>query len=117
MHATSIYIARKQFICHQTVERTQARSEELHTHVVRALLYTRVFMKFKSSCTVVAIARQTRRLHVYMLRMMKLKTLFYWHHKIHGRLNVAAIVRETKWHMFTVRMMESMQYSHMKKYG
>ena len=52
MHATSVYIARKQFIRHQTVERTQARSEDFHTRVVRALLHTRVFMKFKSSCTV-----------------------------------------------------------------
>ena len=47
MHATSIYIAREQFIRHQTVERTQARSEDFHTHVVHALLHTRVFMKFK----------------------------------------------------------------------
>ena len=56
MHATSVYIARKpareQFIRHQTVERTQARSEDFHIRVVRALLHTRVFVKFKSSCTV-----------------------------------------------------------------
>ena len=52
MHATSAYIAREQFICHQTVERTQAHSKDFHTCVVRALLQTRVFMKFKSSCTV-----------------------------------------------------------------
>ena len=52
MHATSVYIAHKQFIRHQTVERTQARSKDFHTRVVRALLHTRVFMKFKSSCTV-----------------------------------------------------------------
>ena len=52
MHATSVYIACKQFIRHQAVERTQARSKDFHTHVVRALLHTRVFMKFKSSCTV-----------------------------------------------------------------
>ena len=52
MHATSVYIAHEQFIRHQTVERTQARSEDFHTHVVRALLHMRVFMKFKSSCTV-----------------------------------------------------------------
>ena len=52
MHATSVYVAREQFIRHQTVERTQARSEDFHTRVVRALLHTRVFMKFKSSCTV-----------------------------------------------------------------
>ena len=54
MHATSVYIAHEQFIHHQTVERMQARSEDFHTHVVRALLHTRVFMKFKSSCTVYA---------------------------------------------------------------
>ena len=35
MHATSVYIAREQFIRHQTVERTQAHSEALHTRVVR----------------------------------------------------------------------------------
>ena len=52
MHATSIYIACEQFIRHQTIERTQACSEDFHTRVVRALLHTRVFMKFKSSCTV-----------------------------------------------------------------
>ena len=52
MHATSIYIAREQFIRHQTVERTQARSKDFHTHVVRALLRTRVFMKFKLRCTI-----------------------------------------------------------------
>ena len=51
MHAMSVYIAREQFIHHQTVERMQARSEDLHTHVLRALLHTCVFMKFKSSCT------------------------------------------------------------------
>ena len=43
MHATSVYIAREQFICHQTVERTQACSEDFHTRVVHALLHMRVF--------------------------------------------------------------------------
>ena len=52
MHATSVYIARVQFIRHQTVERTQARSEDFHIRVVCALLHTRVFVKFKLSCTV-----------------------------------------------------------------
>ena len=52
MHATSVYIAHEQFICHETVERTQARNEDFHTLVVHALLHTHVFMKFKSSCTV-----------------------------------------------------------------
>ena len=51
MHATSVYIAREQFIHHQTVERMQARIKDFHTRVVCALLHTRVFMKFKSSCT------------------------------------------------------------------
>ena len=51
----SVYIAHEQFICHQTVERTQACSEDFHTRVVRALLHTRVFMKFKSSCTVCTV--------------------------------------------------------------
>ena len=53
MHATSVYIAREQFIHHQTVKRTQARSKDFRTRVMRALLHTRVFMKFKSSCTVI----------------------------------------------------------------
>ena len=52
MPAMSVYIAREQFIRHQTIERTQARSKDFHIHVVRALLHTRVFMKFKSSSTV-----------------------------------------------------------------
>ena len=52
MHTTSVHIAREQFLRHQIVERTQARSEDFHIHVVRALLHTRVLMKFKSSCTV-----------------------------------------------------------------
>ena len=52
MHATSVYIAYEQFIRHQPVVRTLARSEDFCTHVVRALLHTRVFVKFKSSCTV-----------------------------------------------------------------
>ena len=42
MHATSVYIAREQFIRHQTVKRMQACSEDFHTRVVRALLHTRV---------------------------------------------------------------------------
>ena len=37
MHTTSVYIAREQFIRHQTVERMQARSKDFHTCVVRAL--------------------------------------------------------------------------------
>ena len=52
MHATSVYIAHEKFIRHQTVKRTQARSEDFHTRVVRALLHMRVFMKFKLNCTV-----------------------------------------------------------------
>ena len=52
MHAMSVYIAREQFIRHQTVECMQARSEDFHTRVVRALLHTCVFMKFKLSCTI-----------------------------------------------------------------
>ena len=52
MHTMSIYIAREQFIRHQTVECTQARSKDFHIHVVHALLHMHVFMKFKSSCTV-----------------------------------------------------------------
>ena len=52
MHAMSVYIAREQFIHHQTVERMQACSKDFHTRVVRALVHTRVFMKYKSSCTI-----------------------------------------------------------------
>ena len=54
MYAPSVYIAREQFIHHETVERTQAHSEDFHTRVVRALLHTHVFMKFKSSCTILS---------------------------------------------------------------
>ena len=56
MHATSVYIAREQFIHYQPVVCTLARSENFCTHVVRALLYMHVFVKFKSSCTVLYIA-------------------------------------------------------------
>ena len=45
---------------HQTVERTRAYSEDFHNRVVRALLHTCVFMKFKSSCTV----------HTYILKLL-----------------------------------------------
>ena len=55
MHAMSVYIAREQFILHQTVERTQACSKDFHTRVVNVLLHMRVFMKFKSSCTIHAV--------------------------------------------------------------
>ena len=47
MHTTSVYIAREQFIRHQTVKRTQARSEDFHTRVVYALLHTCVFMNVR----------------------------------------------------------------------
>ena len=55
MHTRSVYIAREQFICHQTVQCTQARNEDFHTRVVHALLHTHVFIKFKSSCTVAIV--------------------------------------------------------------
>ena len=52
MHTASVYIAREQFICHQPVVCTRTRSEDFCTRVVRALLHTCVFVKFKLSCTV-----------------------------------------------------------------
>ena len=52
MHATSVYIAREQFIRNQSVVCMLARSEDFCTRVVRALLHTHVFVKFKLSCTV-----------------------------------------------------------------
>ena len=52
MHATSVYIAREQFIRHQPVVCTPARSEDFCTCVVRALLHTHMFVKFKSTCTI-----------------------------------------------------------------
>ena len=52
MHATSVYIAREQFIHHQPVVCTRAHSEDFCTRAVRALLHMRVFVKFKSSCTI-----------------------------------------------------------------
>ena len=48
MHVTSVYIAREQFIHHQPVVCTQARSKDFCTRVVRALLHTRLFM----NCTI-----------------------------------------------------------------
>ena len=51
MHATSVYIAREQFIHHQPTVYMLACGEDFCTHVVCALLHTRVFVKFKSSCT------------------------------------------------------------------
>ena len=39
-------------VCHQPVVCTLARSEAFCTRVVHVLLHTRVFVKFKSSCTV-----------------------------------------------------------------
>ena len=44
MHATSVYIAREQFIRHQPVVRTRARSKDFCTRAVRALLL--LFVKF-----------------------------------------------------------------------
>ena len=52
MHTTCVYIAREQFIRHQPVVCTLARSEDFHTCVVRTLLHTRVFVKFELSCTI-----------------------------------------------------------------
>ena len=52
MHAMSVYIALEQFIRHQPVVRTLARSKDFCTRVVHALLHTRVFVKFKSSCII-----------------------------------------------------------------
>ena len=52
MHATSVYIAREQFIRHQSVVRMLARREDFCTRVVHAQLHTCVFIKFKLSCTV-----------------------------------------------------------------
>ena len=53
MHATSVYIAREQFIRHQPVVCTLVRSKDFCTCVVHALLHMRVLVKFKSSCTIV----------------------------------------------------------------
>ena len=61
MHAMSVYIAREQFIRHQPVVCTWACSEDFCTRVVRALLHTRVFVKFKLSCTVVSYCRRNDR--------------------------------------------------------
>ena len=80
MHATSVYIACEQFISHQTVERTQACSEDFHTRVVRVLLHTCVFMKFKSSCTVVCFSDA------------KQDTMFVYRHLLTMRLHGKAVV-------------------------
>ena len=51
MHTVSVYIAREQFIRHQSVVYTLECREDFCTHVVRALLHTRVLVKFELSCT------------------------------------------------------------------
>ena len=40
---------------HQSPVRSQARSEYFYACAVRVQLHTRVFLKFKSSCTVVDV--------------------------------------------------------------
>ena len=62
MHATSVYIAREQFIRHQPVMCTLACSEDFCTCIVRALLHKHVFVKFKSSCTAGLLKLQARKL-------------------------------------------------------
>ena len=68
MHATSVYIAREQFIRHQPIMCMLAHSEDFCTRVVRALLHTRVFVKFKLSCTV-SINKPTYILHPLYVRI------------------------------------------------
>ena len=50
--ATSVYIVREQLISHQPVMRMLACSKDFPIRVVCILFHTRVFFKFKSSCTV-----------------------------------------------------------------
>ena len=50
--AMSVYIVREQLIRHQPVVHMLARNEDYPIRVVRALFYTQVFFKFKSSCTI-----------------------------------------------------------------
>ena len=49
-------LRRKQFIRHQIVERTQARSKDFHTRVVRALLHMRVFIQWSLNRAVATVA-------------------------------------------------------------
>ena len=47
-----VFILLASNLCHRPVVCTRARSEKFCTRVVHALLHMRVFVKFKSSCTI-----------------------------------------------------------------
>ena len=51
-HATSVYIVHEQLRHHQLLVHTVAHSKYFPICVVRVLFHTRVFFKFKLSCTV-----------------------------------------------------------------
>ena len=53
--ATSVYIVHKQLRHHQPLVYTPARSEYFPVRLVPALFHTQVFLKFKSSCTVLIL--------------------------------------------------------------
>ena len=76
-HTMSVYIAHEQFIRHQPVVCTRARIKDFCTRVVRVLLYTHVFVKFKSSCTVGVndtVCLQNKMRHSYVQRHSHLLT-------------------------------------------
>ena len=62
---------------HQSPVRSRARSEYFYARAVRVQLHTRVFLKFKSSCTVVvernktAISKPRKRLQLHQESNMK----------------------------------------------
>ena len=119
MHATSVYIACEQFIRHQPVVCTLARSEDFCTRVVHVLLYTHVFMKFKSSCTVHTNLQyyMERMQHgCYTLQGCSSKLLASLHHPLQGAHNLLTIFSKkhtTLQRMYTsCKTIDSKDYSH-----
>ena len=49
---TSVITLYGQLMRHQSPVRSRARSEYFYARAVRVQLHTRVFLKFKSSCTI-----------------------------------------------------------------
>ena len=66
LHIKCTHVASK--LCTQSVVRTLAHSEDFCTRVVHALLHTRVFVKFKSSCTVPTCTHSVKT-HVLAVRV------------------------------------------------
>ena len=61
-------------MCHQSPVRLRARSEYFYARAVRVQLHTRVFLKFKSSCTVVKYYKNE--IETLYIRMYVKKTTY-----------------------------------------